>query len=356
MGFFDSIGDALGMGAGPKLDDTTEAAGKVKATKVDPTAEYNATQLQRTGGPQAAQLNTQQADQTRQYQANLMSQLAQQSQGQGPSLAGMQLKQAQDQAFAQQQAQLATNRGAFDPGAARQALQNNMTMNQVMGNQAAQGRVQEQLNAQNALSGLSNNARAQDLAQSQANAGYQQQAGLASYQGQLGENSQQAQMDQARAQQFYNTQASNNQDYANQQFKINNLQYDATLANNQQSMAKAQMKNAQMGQIFGAAGSGAAAYAASDKNLKKDIVPGDTKLTEFLDAINGQTYNYKEGKGLPTGSRTSPMAQDIEKSSLGKEFVQDTDKGKMVDYGKGLGTMLAAMGQLHDRLKKVEGK
>lgn len=359
MGMFDSIGDSLGMGAGPKLIDLTDAASKVKAVKTDPTAAYNATQMQHAQGPQAAQLDTQQSDQARQYQSNLLGQLAQQSQGQGPSLAGMQLKQAQDQAFAQQQAQLATNRGSFDPGMARQVLQNNMTMNQNLGNQSAQARMQEQLNAQSQLSGTANNVRGQDLSAAQANAGYQQQTGLAGYQGQIGENSQQAQMDQARAQQLFANQAANNQSFADQQFKVNNLQYDAAMASNQQDMAKQQMKNAQIGQAMGAVssiGAAAAMPGVSDRNAKKDIKPGDAKLTEFLDAINGYTYKYKEGRDLPTGERTSPMAQDLEKSSLGNAFVQDTEKGKVVDYGKGLGTMLAAMGQLHNRLKKVEGK
>ena len=353
MGMFDSVGDALGMGAGPKLIDLTDAASKVKAVKVDPTAAYDATQMQRTQGPTGATLDTNQADQSRAYQSNLMNQLAQQSQGQGPSLAGMQLRQAQEQAFAQQQAQLATNQGAFNPGAARQVLQNNVTMNQHLSNQAAQGRMQEQLAAQGQLAGLTQGARGQDLSQAQTQAGFNQQATLAGYQGQLGENSQQAQMNQARAQQLFTNQAANNQSFADQQFKVNNLQYDAAMASNQQDMAKSASKNAMLAQGLGAA-AGIASF--SDKNLKKDIKPADTKLTEFLDAINGYSYNYKEGKDLPKGERISPMAQDLEKSSLGKNFVQDTAKGKMVDYGKGLGTMLAAMGQLHDRLKKVEDK
>ncbi len=49
------------------------------------------------------------------------------------------------------------------------------------------------------------------------------------------------------------------------------------------------------------------------------------------------------------------MAQDLEKTPEGKALVENTDQGKIVDYGKGLGTMLAAMADIHKRLKKIEG-
>jgi hypothetical protein len=48
------------------------------------------------------------------------------------------------------------------------------------------------------------------------------------------------------------------------------------------------------------------------------------------------------------------MAQELEKSELGRRLVKDTPSGKMVDYGRGLGTMLAAIADMNSRVKELE--
>ena len=51
------------------------------------------------------------------------------------------------------------------------------------------------------------------------------------------------------------------------------------------------------------------------------------------------------------------MAQELEKAGpVGRAMVEDTPDGKMVHYGRGLATMLAAQADLHARLKAVENK
>jgi len=51
------------------------------------------------------------------------------------------------------------------------------------------------------------------------------------------------------------------------------------------------------------------------------------------------------------------MAQDLEKAGkIGKSMVKNTEYGKMVDYGKGFGSILAAQVQLNERLKELEKK
>ena len=50
------------------------------------------------------------------------------------------------------------------------------------------------------------------------------------------------------------------------------------------------------------------------------------------------------------------MAQDLEKSKLGKEAVSDTPSGKIVDYKDLQPKMLASLAALNERLKKIEGK
>lgn len=93
----------------------------------------------------------------------------------------------------------------------------------------------------------------------------------------------------------------------------------------------------------------------SDKNNKKNIKKGDGNIESFLDHLAAYEYDYKEGKG-PKGKKTSVMAQDLEKSKVGKQMVKNTKDGKMVDYGQGFAAMLAGMANLHDRMKKMEGE
>lgn len=106
----------------------------------------------------------------------------------------------------------------------------------------------------------------------------------------------------------------------------------------------------------GAAASAApVAAAASDERLKKNIRSGDREIGSFLDAIGSSTYEYKDKK-WGGGKYASPMAQELERSELGKGLVIDTPSGKMVDYARGAGTYLAAAAMLNKRLKRIEKK
>lgn len=84
------------------------------------------------------------------------------------------------------------------------------------------------------------------------------------------------------------------------------------------------------------------------------IKNGD-QLQEFVDGLKAYTYNYKNPEH-GSGKYASPMAQDLEKSELGKSMVIDTPQGKMVDYSRAGGTMLATAAMLNDKMKKLESK
>lgn len=84
------------------------------------------------------------------------------------------------------------------------------------------------------------------------------------------------------------------------------------------------------------------------------IKNGD-QLQEFVDGLKAYTYNYKNPEH-GEGKYASPMAQDLEKSELGKSMVIDTPQGKMVDYSRAAGTMLATAAMLNDKMKKLESK
>lgn len=93
------------------------------------------------------------------------------------------------------------------------------------------------------------------------------------------------------------------------------------------------------------------AATASDRNLKEDIEGFDPG--NFLDSLTGYKYNYKDGHGLPPGKQVGVMAQDVEKEV--PNIVEETPDGKMIDFNKSGGAIFASMGDLHRRLKALEG-
>jgi hypothetical protein len=91
----------------------------------------------------------------------------------------------------------------------------------------------------------------------------------------------------------------------------------------------------------------------SDERMKKDVE--EFKAGDFLDSLTGYRYNYKD-PGIDDESQVGVMAQDLEKEV--PQMVEDTPKGKMVDYSpsKAGGPIFAGLSDIHERLKKLEGK
>lgn len=116
--------------------------------------------------------------------------------------------------------------------------------------------------------------------------------------------------------------------------------------------------------IFSGA-SGGGGQSASDENVKKNVKESSDAskvITEFMDALKSYTYEYKKGakqpggKPNPEGEVSGVMAQDLEKTELGKQMVTDTKNGKVVDYAQGMAPLLASIAELNKRLKNLEGK
>lgn len=119
-------------------------------------------------------------------------------------------------------------------------------------------------------------------------------------------------------------------------------------------IAKTNADNQQ--KFFGGLMSGAGSVMAmSDENEKKDISSGNADIQGFLDAIKAHKYSYKDNSN-GEGKFISPMAQELEKTPVGESMVEDTPRGKMVDYGRGFGAVLAAQAYLNERLNKLEKK
>lgn len=99
--------------------------------------------------------------------------------------------------------------------------------------------------------------------------------------------------------------------------------------------------------------------AERNKGKDESKFPSASKeVNEMMDKLEPKKYRYKNpnAPGAAEGNRYGIMAQDLEKSSLGKTLVKQTQQGKMVDTVQGFGAVLAAQAELNRRLKKLEKK
>ena len=119
--------------------------------------------LERVQASTAAEIDAGPQNQWRQRQSALADALALQAAGQGPSVAQQQLRQGVDRNIASQAALAGSQRGGNPALLARSVLMGAGAANQQAASDAAALRVQEQLNAQNALGQLTTSARGQDL-------------------------------------------------------------------------------------------------------------------------------------------------------------------------------------------------
>jgi hypothetical protein len=114
-----------------------------------------------------------------------------------------------------------------------------------------------------------------------------------------------------------------------------------------------------MGQMMtGAAGIGTAiaglATAFSDVNVKTNIKT--TSMLRDLAGAKPYEYDYKSTEYGAPGKHQSLMAQDIEKIPFLQKIVIDTPKGKVVDYGKALPSMLAIQAEMAKEILELKKK
>lgn len=105
------------------------------------------------------------------------------------------------------------------------------------------------------------------------------------------------------------------------------------------SMAKGQGVQNMIGQGVGIAA------LFSDERLKTNITPVlESDIVEFKKAIKPFWFNYKED-AFGQGDWVGVMAQDLEKSKLGKSVVVEIDGKKTIDVKKAVSLMLAIMAE-----------
>jgi hypothetical protein len=262
----------------------------------------------------------------KQRQERQLQRLEQISQGKTPSLAEMQLKQAQDRNLKQQLASAASGRGGNQAALQRALLRSQAEQGQATAQQAAQTRLQEQNQAEGMLADATLQKRQQDINLDQADKNARMQA--------------------AQIQ--------------------SNLDLGVGTANLGAAQAADAGRAKLMGSFIGAGGDVAAASAkaagpaaaASDKNEKKDIKDANKDVNSFLDAISAKSYEYKDTSmpGTAEGKRFGVMAQDLERSPMGKALVEEVNGTKMVNTSQGFGSVLAAQSQMHNRIKELEAQ
>lgn len=172
---------------------------------------------------------------------------------------------------------------------------------------------------------------------------------------------------QAQAANLANKQDTSNKnvDIKNQQNQQNNSLGQQTF-NNQMSLAQgrsgalntqSQQANAEQAankQLIGTGvGALASIYGKSDEEAKEDVEKFNA--SDFLDSLTGYKYKYKDSRD-GKGKQVGVMAQDLEREV--PQMVHDTAEGKMVDYSpkSAGGPIFAGMSDLHERLKRLEGK
>jgi Chaperone of endosialidase len=101
-----------------------------------------------------------------------------------------------------------------------------------------------------------------------------------------------------------------------------------------------------MGQAVGMAAGG------SDRKLKKKVKKFSAETV--LDELVPYSFEYIDPVTYGTGPQVGIMAQDLEKSELGKSYVLDTPEGKMVYYQNMNSLLLACIVDLHQRVKELE--
>ena len=293
---------------------------------------------------QAAQLDPTQQAQFRAAQMGLVGNLAGVLSGQAPSVAQIQQQQAFGQQMAQQQGLAAAyGRGGNQALALRNAMGNVGQLGAQQAGASALLRAQEQATARGQMNDVLTSGRGQDIGFAGQNAANIQAGNAlnAQMQQQANANNQQAQIS-TRGQNIQNTQnMAGNVLQANQnQATALGAAYNAQAAHNQ---ANASLVSSGIGALA----------MLSDKRTKEDIETADTgMMREFLSKMKPQTWRYKGQQEQHVG----PMAQDVEKSKVGKTIVRETPAGKAIDLPSASTALLAAVADLHRRIAAVEGK
>lgn len=102
----------------------------------------------------------------------------------------------------------------------------------------------------------------------------------------------------------------------------------------------------------------------SDREQKRDIralasaLRRDSDLADFLESMRPVAFRYRHPgePGQAAGPQTGVIAQDLERSEIGRQVVDDGPGGKRIDLPRAVTATLAAMADMHKRLARLEGR
>lgn len=294
-------------------------------------------------------------DQFRARELALADQLGGVASGQQMGAGEMGVRRQMQQALAGLQAQQRMARGSNAATAARSAVRAGGDMGVNAAGMSAQAALGDQQAARGMLGQLLGQGRGADIGLATTQAGLDQQRNLANAQMglQAGMANQGANLQQ---------QGLNNQwdlGLLGQLLGLDQAQLQAQLAATgmQQQFGN---KPGLLGDLLGVGGQvGAAALSnpnlVSDERKKKNVADGKDAVRGFLDSLAPKEFDYKAPKKHGEGRFLGVMAQDVERSRLGKEIVRDTPDGKALDGRKVLSALLASVADLHGRTKALEG-
>jgi hypothetical protein len=115
-----------------------------------------------------------------------------------------------------------------------------------------------------------------------------------------------------------------------------------------------QARTAKQGMLANTIGSAVTMAAMSDKRAKDKVAPAHKEIEDMFDKVKPVSFEYKEKPGK---RYMSVMAQDLEKSSAGKDLVVEDEAGmKGIDVPQAVGALMAAQKVIFERLKKSEKK
>jgi hypothetical protein len=151
---------------------------------------------------------------------------------------------------------------------------------------------------------------------------------------------------------------------ANQTIFTNSLDKQKAITDLEKTKAQAasdaaKAKAGLWGNVIGAGGSVAGGLVSklSDED-EKDISAEEPDLDAFMESLKPMIYKYKhpEAPGAAPGVEVGVMAQDVEKTPVGRTMVKETPGGKMLDGEKGFGVILAALAALNEKIDKMSGE
>ena len=294
--------------------------------------------------PVAPKLENDQTAEDRANQLKLLQNYQGVLDGTAPSVAQLQLQQTTDKNEQQQMALAAASRAQNSGLAWRNAAQNAAGLNQAQAGQAALLRAQEQNDARTGMSGLTQNISNNDY------------------------NISNGDVNSA------NTNRKQSEDELNDLRNAINKSTDQLLGG-----GEAADKNTiqEVNNTSQAVGAGIAHYAskdpnesqiptgisddpdglASDRRLKTHVTDAKSSdIQAFLAAYRPKEFDYRDGgtgPGEQPGRHLGVMAQDLERTRVGRGMVTDTPRGKAITP-QAIGALLAAAADHERRLKGME--